>query len=692
MIRINKEEKQKGISMGLFQRYKRSVALKVLIPQVIIIILSLIIVILVAAFGIGGLKQQTIDTEIALIQDRMETFIDMRKAVLLVGAAGLSKDSKITEALAENHIEALQNLLDTAKRDIFNQVIRVSNKEVEATKVSFQVISSDGKILASTSTPGSDNLTSQTVGEDISSFWAFKKMSANSGFMSTIDYDSQGIVLKALAPIVYDGKMIGVLQLVEDIEDAISNYVTSNKFIYLLNLAPEYNEYAKNVKSELYYNDGLVINYDKINAELLEVVKAAGLNKDVDSLLAAEHFFMPVNLNTSPSTSTDAVIDNGTYVGTLYLATRDENIFAIVDNASKVAMDLLILFIFAFVLSTILIMILFTINVIRPVKKLAVALRDLSEGDGNLKIRLNFKSTDEFGRAAGYVDKFIEKIQKTIVVAVDASTETSSASEELSSTSYELSSTIAEQMQLVSDTEELIGDVGRNLDITEERAISTTEDLEKTRQIFDHFVASLSTLVQNVNEENEQQKIVSDKMNEVKDSVKEITAVLTIISEIADQTNLLALNASIEAARAGEHGKGFAVVADEVRKLAERTQDSLDNINRMAKMIIQSVDETYQLVEKSSVGIKDVADNAGQLIQEGNETVEHLTNSTKVSSDVVKKTSYIAVKVKELIDGANKLVDLSTNNKVAGENVSQVSEHLAFKASELNRVLGKFQV
>lgn len=678
--------------MGLFQRYKRSVALKVLIPQVLIIILSLIIVILVAVSGIGGLKQQTIDTEVALIQDRMKTFIDMRKAVLLVGAAGLSKDSKITEALAENDVEALQNLLDTAKSDIFNQVIRVSNKEAEATKVSFQVISSDGKILASTSTPGSDNLTSQKVGEDISSFWAFKKMSANSGFMSTIDYDSQGIVLKALAPVVYDGKMIGVLQLVEDIEDAISNYVTSNKFIYLLNLAPEYNEYAKNVKSELYYNDGLVINYDEINAELLEVVKAAGLNKDVDSLLAAEHFFMPVNLNTSPSTSTDAVIDNGTYVGTLYLATPDENIFAIVDNASKVAMDLLILFIFAFVLSTILIMILFTINVIRPVKNLAVALRDLSEGDGNLKIRLNFKSTDEFGRAAGYVDKFIEKIQKTIVVAVDASTETSSASEELSSTSYELSSTIAEQMQLVSDTEELIGDVGRNLDITEERAISTTEDLEKTRQIFDHFVASLSTLVQNVNEENEQQKIVSDKMNEVKDSVKEITAVLTIISEIADQTNLLALNASIEAARAGEHGKGFAVVADEVRKLAERTQDSLDNINRMAKMIIQSVDETYQLVEKSSVGIKEVADNAGQLIQEGNETVERLTNSTEVSSDVVKKTSYIAVKVKELIDGANKLVDLSTNNKVAGENVSQVSEHLAFKASELNKVLGKFQV
>ena len=247
-------------------------------------------------------------------------------------------------------------------------------------------------------------------------------------------------------------------------------------------------------------------------------------------------------------------------------------------------------------------------------------------------------------------------------------------------------------MQLVSNTENLITDIGKNLDITEERAISTTEDLEETRKIFDHFVESLGTLVTSVNEENEQQKIVSDKMNEVTDRVKEITAVLTIISEIADQTNLLALNASIEAARAGEHGKGFAVVADEVRKLAERTQDSLDNINKMAKMIIQSVEETYNLVEKSSDGIREVASSAGKLIEEGNETVERLTKSTEVSSDVVKKTSYIAVKVKDLIEGAHTLVDLSSNNKVAGENVSQVSEHLAFKAGELNKVLGKFQV
>ncbi len=678
--------------MGFLEKYRRSVALKILVPQILVIVVSLIIVILVAFAGIEGLKKQTIENEIALVKTRMSTFVDMRQRIMLVGATCLSRDTLIADALSENNAEQLQRLINEAKNNILNQVMKVSDKNATDSTVSLQVIDAKGNIVASTSKQSKNGTISQAVGENVSSQWAFKEMSENSGILSSIDYDKQGVILRSIAPIIKDGKMIGVFQMTEDIEDTVSNYVTSNGFIYLLNIAPEFSSYASNVKGNMQFNNGLVVNSDGLNTELLEVVKHAGLNKDTPYIIAAKHFFMPINLISTPTTSADTSIRNGTYIGTLYLATPEHNIMDIVEKASNVALELLTVFVLTLIISTVIIMLLFSVNVIRPVKHLAVALRDLSEGDGNLRTRLNFKSVDEFGRAAKYVDEFISKIQQTIVVALDASTETSSASEELSSTSHELSSTIAEQLNVVSDTESLVADIAKNLDITEERAISTTEDLEETRRIFDHFVSSLSSLVASVNEENEQQKVVSDKMNEVTDRVKEITAVLTIISEIADQTNLLALNASIEAARAGEHGKGFAVVADEVRKLAERTQDSLDNINKMAKMIMQSVDETYQLVEKSSDGIKEVANGTGKLIDEGNETVVRLTKSTEVSSDVVKKTSYIAVKVKELIEGAHNLVNLSSNNKVAGENVSQVSEHLAFKAGELNKVLGKFQV
>ena len=674
--------------MGLLERYRRSVALKVLVPQILIVILALVVVILVSVVGIKKMSEYTIQREIDMLSQRVSAEIRNRLRLLESNVITLSHYSSLVDAMESKNWDSVDDIVKSVKNG-FDNIKKANDGSNAVSAINIRIVDENGNVIASSATYN-------TRGQNHSNRWSFKKMSADSGFLSTIDYGDPGILVRTMAPIVKDGKMVGAIEMLENINDTLIGYAMRNNFKYMICLDKSLSgEAGSAIKDKLYFNDELITNPEDVKKEtrLVEAVTKAKLTKDTKYLLAINHFFVPISISTTPKTSGVNIGETTPKrVGTIYFATPEVNVLKVVDSAKFVVIELLIAFLLSFIISTILVVVILGLNVLKPLKTLAVALRDLSEGDGNLRTRLGFKSIDEFGRAAGYVDKFIEKIQKTIVVAIDASTETSSASEELSSTSYELSSTISEQMQLVSNTENLITDIGKNLDITEERAISTTEDLEETRKIFNHFVESLSNLVTSVNEENEQQKIVSDKMNEVTDRVKEITAVLTIISEIADQTNLLALNASIEAARAGEHGKGFAVVADEVRKLAERTQDSLDNINKMAKMIIQSVEETYHLVEKSSDGIREVSNSAGKLIDEGNEAVVRLTNSTEVSSDVVKKTSYIAVKVKDLIEGAHTLVDLSSNNKVAGENVSQVSEHLAFKAGELNKVLGKFQV
>ncbi len=674
--------------MGLLERFRRSVALKVLVPQVLIVIVALVVVIIVSVVGINKMSEDAIKREINMLSMQVNAEIGNRQRLLESNVMTLINYPSLINAMENNDWNSVEAIVKSVKGGLDN-IKKVNDGHNAVSPVNIRVTDKNGNVIASSA---SYNI----KGQSHANRWSFKKMSADSGFLSTIDYGDPGILIRTMAPVVKDGKMLGTIEMLENVNDTLAGYAMRNNFKYMICLEKSLlGEAGGAIKDKLYFNDDLITNPDDVKQEtrLVEAVTKGNLTKDSNYLLAINHFFVPISLSTTPKTSGVNIGETSPRrIGTIYFATPEENVLKVVDSARLVALELLAAFLFSFIISTILVALILGINVLKPLKSLAVALRDLSEGDGNLRIRLGFKSIDEFGRAAGYVDKFIERIQQTIVVAVDASTETSSASEELSSTSYELSSTIAEQMQLVSDTEELISDIGKNLDITEERAISTTEDLEETREIFNHFVESLSSLVASVNEENEQQKIVSDKMNEVTDRVKEITAVLTIISEIADQTNLLALNASIEAARAGEHGKGFAVVADEVRKLAERTQDSLDNINKMAKMIIQSVEETYLLVEKSSDGIREVSNSAGKLIEEGNEAVVRLTNSAEVSSDVVKKTSYIAVKVKSLIEGAHTLVDLSSNNKVAGENVSQVSEHLAFKSGELNKVLGKFQV
>lgn len=123
---------------------------------------------------------------------------------------------------------------------------------------------------------------------------------------------------------------------------------------------------------------------------------------------------------------------------------------------------------------------------------------------------------------------------------------------------------------------------------------------------------------------------VNARAKEVMQQANDVKNIVSIIGEIADQTNLLALNAAIEAARAGDHGRGFAVVADEVRKLAERTQESLNEINTTISVVITSIAHVGDSIEKEAKGI------------------EHVNASVHASSKITASTSEITHATKQI--------------------------------------------
>jgi len=223
----------------------------------------------------------------------------------------------------------------------------------------------------------------------------------------------------------------------------------------------------------------------------------------------------------------------------------------------------------------------------------------------------------------------------------------------------------AGSQEISSGAEELSQGATEQAAAAEEASSSMEQMTSNIRQNADNAVQTEKIALQSADDAKAGGEAVANTVV----AMREISAKISIIEEIARQTNLLALNAAIEAARAGEHGKGFAVVASEVRKLAERSQRAASEIGELSKTSVE------------------VAEKAGVMLTRIVPDIERTAHLVQEISAACREQDQGAEQINTAIQQLDQVIQ---QNATAAEEMASTSEELASQAEQLRDVAAFF--
>jgi methyl-accepting chemotaxis protein len=356
----------------------------------------------------------------------------------------------------------------------------------------------------------------------------------------------------------------------------------------------------------------------------------------------------------------------------------------------------------------------------KPIAEVSNKLRELSNSEGDLTVRLEVKSNDEIGQLSSSFNSMIGTIQTLIAQVHGTTKHVTSATEELATGASESTKAANEIAMAIQDVamgtetqlqgatesanaiEEMTVGIQRIAEassVVAETSIGTTEEAENGNEVIKTAIQQMQTINSSVNESVS----VIDSLG---NRSKEISQIIDVIANIASQTNLLALNAAIEAARAAEHGKGFAVVADEVRKLAEQSASSSNQIAKLIEQIqidtkvsIQSMDIVSNDVQTGMtlvnqagdvfIRIVDAVQKVTEQIQEISATSEQMSASSQQVAASIQETSKIA---EESSMNSQNVASSSEEQLALMEEISSSAQSLNDMALELQNLVGKFKI
>ncbi|WJT09462.1 methyl-accepting chemotaxis protein [Vibrio harveyi] len=331
-------------------------------------------------------------------------------------------------------------------------------------------------------------------------------------------------------------------------------------------------------------------------------------------------------------------------------------------------------------------------HLMQPLSVLKNALHDISQGEGDLTVRLPTKGNDEVAQISSAFNVFVEKVHGIISQVVSTGVALNGSATALREQSQQALTRGQEQneqtMLVVTSMNEMIATVNEIASNAAGAASAASTATDETQEGYKTLQKTTTAITNLETEMNSTSSIIVS----LADNTQSIGSILEVIRGISEQTNLLALNAAIEAARAGDAYRGFAVVADEVRNLATKTAQSTDEIDLMIKRLqdeaqnaVNSMGNSKALIEEGTTETE-LARQALEAISKQVMTI--LDINTQVAT-ATEQQSTVANEINMNMDTVSNSVKLGLN---ASEQLEQSSQQLAELSQTLDHYVGSFRI